>query len=354
MQGASSGERTEGTALVTVVVVAYNRASLLRETLTALAGQSRLPQRVIVVNNASKDETETVVRSCFTQASFEGQLICLSRNTGGAGGFAVGIAAALQAAPCDWIWVMDDDTVPDRTALEEALLAHERYCAAGPDSIAIMGSAVYWTDGSQHPMNTPKQKIRARTTERVQAQKSETMAIRSISFVSAFVRAARAHELGLPIADYFLWNDDFEYSARLIRGARGIFVPDSTVVHKTRAKVSSDQDPGERFYFEVRNKLWVFLRSSALAPWERVLYAGASVRRWARTFAASKNRALLFRCLVRGVRDGFFSRPRPNSVALEDAQVPHEIMRVIERFERKQKRASKDVRESENEWVEKW
>ena len=70
-------------------------------------------------------------------------------------------------------------------------------------------------------------------------------------------------ERGLPVADYFLWNDDFEYSTRLIRGNVGLYCPDSVVVHKTKVFGSTDADPGERFFYEVRNKVWMFTRSPA-------------------------------------------------------------------------------------------
>ena len=85
----------------------------------------------------------------------------------------------------------------------------------------------------------------------------------------------RIRERGLPVADYFLWNDDFEYSTRLIRGGVGLYCPDSVVVHKTRTFGSTDADPGERFFYEVRNKVWMFTRSAGLSPPEKALYGGS-------------------------------------------------------------------------------
>ena len=92
------------------------------------------------------------------------------------------------------------------------------------------------------------------------------MPIRSASFVSVLVDAAMVRERGLPLADYFLWNDDFEFTTRLIRGRRALYCPASVVVHKTKTFGSTDADPGERFYYEVRNKLWLFARSRGLSP----------------------------------------------------------------------------------------
>ena len=315
---------------VTAVLVAYNRRELLRESLEALAAQSRPVDRLVVVDNASDDGSREVAEELLEPWGARARLIPLTENTGGAGGFAVGIAAAVVEDGIDWVWVMDDDTVPGPEALAQALAAHERYRAGGPDDLAVMGSRVLWTDGDEHPMNTPKAKIRASDSERRRAAEAGGMEIRSISFVSAFLRAARVRDQGLPIADYFLWNDDFEYSARLLRGARGLSVPGSVVTHKTAKRGSSDQDPGARFYYEVRNKLWVFRLSRALLGWEKLLYAGATARRWVRTFRAAEDRGRLRDCLRRGWRDGWATAPRPTREVLRDAGVPVDVMIEVE------------------------
>lgn len=317
---------------VTAVLVAYNRRELLRESLEALAAQSRPVDRLVIVDNASDDGSAEVAAELLEQWGERARLILLTENTGGAGGFATGIAAAIAEEDVDWVWVMDDDTVPGPDALSGALAAHERYCATGQDDLAVMGSRVVWTDGEDHPMNTPKAKIRASEDERARAAEAGGMEIRSISFVSAFLRAPRVREQGLPIADYFLWNDDFEYSARLLRGARGLYVPGSVVMHKTAKRGSSDADPGQRFYFEVRNKLWVFRLSRALYGWEKLLYSAATARRWFRTFRASSDRAQLRDCLRRGWRDGWLRAPRSTREVLRNTGVPVDVMIEVERL----------------------
>jgi GT2 family glycosyltransferase len=132
------------------------------------------------------------------------------------------------------------------------------------------------------------------------------------------VRAGAVRRVGLPIADYFIWNDDFEYSARLIRGRRGLAVPASVVVHKTKVRGSTDADPGPRFYHEVRNKLWLMRFSSALSPLEKLVYSASTARRWARTLLRSVDRPTLVRGLRAGLADGIRTRPRANSVVLAD------------------------------------
>jgi rhamnopyranosyl-N-acetylglucosaminyl-diphospho-decaprenol beta-1,3/1,4-galactofuranosyltransferase len=306
-----------GPPRVAAVVVTHNRRDLLLEALAAVHGQSRAPDAVIVVDNASTDGTAASVRAAFPSA----RLAELSRNTGGAGGFAYGIALAL-GDDADLIWLMDDDTVPEPGALWAMLEARDGYPAAGSRprrAPALVASRVVWTDGRAHPMNTPRAKPFAGQAERAAAAAAGCVPIRSASFVSILVDAAQCRRRGLPQADYFLWNDDFEFTARLLRGNVGLLCPASVVVHKTAAFGSTDVDPGPRFFYEVRNKIWMLRSRAPLGPAERVLYAGSTLRRWARTFARSRNRGVLRRSLLRGFAAGVRTRPRPTEEVLAAA-----------------------------------
>ncbi len=176
-----------------------------------------------------------------------------------------------------------------------------------------------WTDGREHPMNTPRRKPFAAKTERLAAAAVGCVPIRSASFVSVLVDAAECRRRGLPRADYFLWNDDFEFTTRLLRGNTGLLCPASVVVHKTRTFGSTDVDPGDRFFYEVRNKVWMFRDNAPLAPLERAAYGGSTLRRWARTFAHSHDRRTLRQSLFRGLSAGVRTTPRPTAEVLADA-----------------------------------
>lgn len=305
---------------VTAVVVAYNRRALLLEALGALARQTMPPASVIVVDNASDDDSAEQVAGRWPEVD----LVRLPRNTGGAGGFATGLAVALERHDPDWVWLMDDDTIPTPTALEHLL------AAVGPrGDVVLAGSRVVWTDGADHPMNTPRAKPLARRSEVRAASRRGVTAVRSSSFVSMLVSAGRVRATGLPIADYFIWNDDFEFSTRVLRRGRGLYVPSSVVVHKTKSRVNTDADPGARFFYEVRNKVWMLSRSRGLNPLEKVIYLAATLRRWGRTFRKSRNRAFLLLQLRRGLVAGLRTGPRSNEDVLRDlGRVTEEVVRV--------------------------
>jgi rhamnopyranosyl-N-acetylglucosaminyl-diphospho-decaprenol beta-1,3/1,4-galactofuranosyltransferase len=298
---------------VTAVVVTYNRRELLLEALAAVHNQSRPADAVIVVDNASADGTAAAVRSQFPGV----QLAELTRNWGGAGGFAYGISLAL-AGDADLLWLMDDDTVPEPDALRALLAARDAYPGRRP---ALVASRVVWTDGRAHPMNTPRVKPFVSNRERAAAAAAGGTPIRSASFVSILVDAAQCRRRGLPQADYFLWNDDFEFTTRLLRGNAGLLCPASVAVHKTATFGATNVDPGQRFFYEVRNKVWMLRTSAPLAPLERLAYAGSTLRRWARTFAGSPGRRALTSSLVKGIAAGVRTSPRPTEEVLADIRL---------------------------------
>ena len=96
---------------VWAVVVTYNRKELLRECLVALRAQTRPPDHVLVVDNASTDGTLELVSEEFGEV----ELLALPENVGGAGGFHAGLERA-YASGAEWAWLMDDDTVPQPEA----------------------------------------------------------------------------------------------------------------------------------------------------------------------------------------------------------------------------------------------
>jgi GT2 family glycosyltransferase len=310
-------------ARVVAVVVTWNRRDLLLEALAALRAQTHPPAEIVVVDNASTDGTADLLEHDGADL----RVVHLTRNTGGAGGFAAGIERALTLDP-DLVWLLDDDTVPTATAAERLVAAWTAY--PGPERPSVLASRVVWTDGRDHPMNTPRTKPGASAAELAAAREVGCLPIRSASFVSIMCDVRRVRERGLPVADYFLWNDDFEYTTRLIRGGVGLAVPHSVVVHKTKVFGSTDADPGERFFYEVRNKVWMFTRSTGLSPAEKALYGGSTARRWARTFARSSDRRTLARGLGRGLATGLANRPRPNGAVLSEAGwSPHEAERLV-------------------------
>jgi len=234
---------------VCAVVVTYNRRALLQECLEALGQQTRPPDHVMVIDNASTDGTADFVRERHPDL----ELVALEHNEGGAGGFHEGLRRG-YAAGYDWIWLMDDDTLPTPAALA-ALLAAPARLGDGPPP-ALLASKVVWSDGRMHPMNFPGFE-RLRTDFVLQSCERALMPLRTTTFVSLLVHREAVSRHGLPLKRYFLWSDDIEYTARILRHEPGFLVPDSITVHKTSEPYTAISTSGERFYYHARNTVYM-------------------------------------------------------------------------------------------------
>lgn len=102
-----------------VVVVTFNRSDYLAKLLESVADMAPQPRGVVVVDNASTDETPAVV-SKFAGGMPEHfvHLVRLDDNLGGSGGFSTGVAAALDLG-AQWVWMMDDDVQVLPQALDD-------------------------------------------------------------------------------------------------------------------------------------------------------------------------------------------------------------------------------------------
>ncbi len=250
---------------IAAIVVTWNRKSQLTECLVAVGRQTLRPHRIYVVDGASTDGTHDLLPGLAASSPVPLEAILLARNYGGAGGFKAGMQAAV-AGGHDWLWLMDDDVVPRPDALERLLAAEARF--PRDQAPQLLSSRVEWTDGRLHPLNLVYTANRDKEFLSL-AARNATLAIRSASFVSLLVARAAVERVGLPLAAYFLWMDDVEWTARALSRARGVMVPDSVAVHCTPAPAPSGMTTPQRMRLLVRNSLWMFLHSDCFAPSER-------------------------------------------------------------------------------------
>ena len=119
-----------------VVIVTYNRAVLLRECVSQVEKQTVPASRIIVVNNASTDDTKEFLEELSRRGTMY-QIIECSRNLGGAGGFARGIACAMNSS-VDCVLLIDDDAMLSVDYMERLLAARDK----NPQYGAFAGSVL--------------------------------------------------------------------------------------------------------------------------------------------------------------------------------------------------------------------
>lgn len=246
---------------VCAVIVAHNRKEHLRQCLLSVRGQTRPPNHILVVDNASTDGTLEMVKAEFAEA----EVLRLRENLGGAGGFYEGMRRAYEEG-FDWLWLMDDDACPEVDALA-ALLEHKSEAEIlVPVLRASNGSMYgvgYWKGGryvSAHP----------------DAFNGSVFRVELFSFVGPLINRRVISEVGLPRAEFFVWFDDVEYALRARKKGKVVLcVSRSVITHdfgQLRRVSFMGRDklrplhPPWKIYYGTRNRGWTVLRSAYAEP----------------------------------------------------------------------------------------
>lgn len=232
---------------VIAIIVTYNRKELLKESIEAILNQDYDNCIPLIIDNASTDGTYDYLKEFVD----ENKIIYKNTgsNLGGAGGFNYGMKEAYKLG-CDFMWIMDDDCIAHKDTLTEFLKADEKLNG----KYGFLSSKVLWKDNSICLMNKQKKTF----SKWLKDFETNYQEIALGSFVSFFVKSSTVKEYGLPIKDFFIWSDDWEYSRRISRNEKCYFISSSIVTHKCKENIgasiaSVDGDRLDRFKYLYRN-----------------------------------------------------------------------------------------------------
>lgn len=234
------------------IVVTYNRKEMLSKNIEALMAQTyRDVLDVIVIDNASTDGTKESIEKYVNNG--EVKYYNTGSNLGGAGGFNYGIKQATEMG-YNSVWVLDDDTIPKQTALEELIEQGKKL----DDNYGFLSSKVLWKDGSICTMNVQKE-TKWRRVKKYDAIKR----IQYASFVSLFIRTEIIRKVGLPFKEFFIWADDWEYTRRISKKYPCFLVSSSVVEHWCESNTGADiitasDDRLGRFTYMYRNDVVLY------------------------------------------------------------------------------------------------
>ena len=125
--------------MVSVTIVTWNSAAHLQECLASLRAQDYPGMEVVIVDNASSDETPGMLKSLDTGF----RVIFNDANVG----FAAGQNQAIRAARGEWVLCLNPDIVMSREFVRRLVAAGERY----PDAGGVCGKLLRWNpNGEPH------------------------------------------------------------------------------------------------------------------------------------------------------------------------------------------------------------
>lgn len=216
-----------------VVIVTYNRKVMLEKTLNQFSRQTKKPAYIIVVNNASTDETEQFLKSWEVKPEDYRKIVLnLKENLGGSGGFYEGLNYGINFE-AEWIWVSDDDAIPEINALEVAYNYLDSHKESLNQISAICGQVInYGKVDINHRKNYITKGIRILEIPIPEEEyKREEFELNAFSYVGTIISREKMKQVGLTLKEYFIWWDDTEHSLRLSKVGKILCIPAIQIHH---------------------------------------------------------------------------------------------------------------------------
>jgi len=201
---------------ISAIVVSYNTAELLTACLKSVASRSDPSVEVIVVDNASQDDSAARVSRDFPWV----KLIANEQNAG----FARANNQALKVSRGEYVYFLNPDTVVQPGAFEAMM----RFMASHTD-VGLAGTRILNPDGSVQPS------VETRYPGERRAQKDLRGLAGDIAWVlgaSMIARRAMVEDLGGFDERFFLYGEEQDLCLRIRKKGWKIgFIPDAAVVH---------------------------------------------------------------------------------------------------------------------------
>ena len=249
-------------ARVGVVIVNYNSGGLLADCLRSLAAQSRPADRVLVVDNASEDDSARAAR----QAGVE--LIESDSNLGFAAANNLAFAAL---SDCEWLLLLNPDAFVAPDCLAALLRAAARHPDAASFACRLLDDAdPRRLDGSGDVYHVSGLAWRRGHGRPASLADDNEERIFAACAAAALYRRAALEESGGLDEDFFTYFEDVDLGFRLrLLGYECWYVPDAVARHVGSA--ISGYRSAFAVYHGHRNLVWCYIKNMPRALFWRYL-----------------------------------------------------------------------------------
>lgn len=239
---------------VGIVLVNYNGQKFMPDCLESLAKIDYALAQVIVVDNASTDGSADWTQTHYPSVT----LIRHTHNQGITGGNNAGIEWC-KKNNCDYVLLLNNDTVVEPDFLNQLLLQMEPDCLLVPkiyfyDNKSLINNHVggfdYWR--GRH-LDWFYEKTDSAQSRKIHfAQMASTCAL--LIPISTF------GAIGIMDEAYFMYSDDTDFLTRAVRsGIRIKFVPDAVLYHRESSSSGGPNSPLS-IYYTNRNRLYFMFK----------------------------------------------------------------------------------------------
>lgn len=251
---------------VTIIILNYNSGKDILECLESLKDISYSPYRILIVDNASTDDSLTQIHLYVKQHTKEPiEILELSQNYGYAGGNNRGIGYALKKG-ADYILILNPDTVVESPFLEALMRVAQQYKKEGKEG--FFGSRIYqqnehsskrnpniYSNGGLINWSQTQGTLKDYGKSASRLTEVQPFHTQYVTGTCLLISKETIKKVGLMREDYFLYYEDTDWAIRArTQGIAQVIVPASIIWHK----VSATTKPGSfsYIYYHTRNGLY--------------------------------------------------------------------------------------------------
>ncbi len=251
-------------ALVAVIVLNWNDANLLEQSVGSLFRQT-LPCDIIVVDNGSTDNSKEVIDSFGTKVT----ALWNSKNLGFAGGINTGIRYANKHG-YDYIALLNNDAVADKDWLEHLYIAcsAEKKIGAATSAMIQAKDKTYDSTGDFYTiwgLAYPRGR-----DEVASGQYDNQLEIMSASGGASIFKSALFKDIGYFDEDFFAYYEDVDLGLRAqTRGWKFVFAPRAKVLHARGTTSGRVKNFGT--YQGLKNQPLLLIKNMPLGLYFRIL-----------------------------------------------------------------------------------
>ena len=244
--------------LVYIIVLNWNGWQDTVECVNSLKELSYENYRIIVVDNGSTDGSVEKVKESFPDLNIHQT----GENLGYAGGNNAGIKIAMSKG-CDYVWILNNDTIVDRDSLLHMVNKMEMTPDAG-----LCGATLIYADQKRtvQAMGGGRYNRWLGTTKNI----GDGLDVKSINDVyttpdfiagaSVLVSNKFLEEVGLMNEEYFLYYEEIDWAIRSKDNFTLVYAKESIVYHKEGSSTKGNRNrPSSRSltadFYQLRNRL---------------------------------------------------------------------------------------------------
>jgi GT2 family glycosyltransferase len=240
---------------VTIVIVNWNAGLLLQDCIAHLSQQTVTPDRIIVVDNASTDDSIANIKS-FDSI----EIISLKENTG----FAKGNNIALEQISTPFVALVNPDAFPEPDWLEQLLISASKHPEAASFGSMQLKDNLKTIDGIGDCYHISGLMWRSRHGKPIRLIDQQEKEIFSPCAAAALYRMDALRRVGFFEESFFCYCEDIDLGFRLrLAGYSSWYQPLARVKHLGSA-TTGGKHSNFSVYYGHRNLIWVYWRNLPL------------------------------------------------------------------------------------------